>query len=59
MSQKPSQTVTLGASLVSNPVPVIINFVPPQKLPLDGDTDNISSVDVNVAVLQESPRASL
>ena len=59
MEHTPRQTETTGGSIVSNPVPVIINFEPPPKLPLDGETDAISNVDVNVAELHDRPRSGL
>ena len=55
--QEAPQTVTITLSL-SNPVPVIISGEPPPKLPVDGATDEISRVEVNVTAL-ELPRATL
>ena len=59
MSQDPEHIETLGASTVSNPVPVIMSLVPPPKLPLAGSTEDISREEVNVASLQDSPWSEL
>ena len=57
--QRPEHTDTFRAFTESKPVPVMTRGEPPPKLPLDGEMERISRVEVKVVALSESPRREL
>ena len=59
MSHCPPHTKILGWFTVSKPVPEITRGEPPPKLPLDGEMELISRVDVKMVMLSETPRRGL